>query len=307
MAKGKGHLVPLDAAGVKITPTPAIGFRAAGLADITLDCSVKKYAIVVPRQPAIPGAAFYLSIALGAGDYLCQRIKEHAAGRVQFPGQMLDTEGRDGIAKLGAVKAMIARTEAWRLLLETLHETTSHLERSTPNSELLISTLAAMAFGPEHGTMGYDAGQVFGGFAYSEDDLLSRFYRDSSLFRFLAPGYGAAANLRKVLDASGPLSFYSALRLHPALTSARASAGRTSHSALPEDPLGQSSLRLTRLAGRCAILDAKADPVLAGEAQALSACASCSTGSNKAWTAEGAWKRKPLRSRCSSLCWKTRS
>ena len=43
--------------------------------------------------------------------------------------------------------------------------------------------------------MGYDAGQVFGGFAYSEDDLLSRSYRDSSLFRFLLPGYGAAARL----------------------------------------------------------------------------------------------------------------
>jgi electron transfer flavoprotein-quinone oxidoreductase len=268
LAKGKGHLVPLETAGLTVTPTPAIGFRAAGLADITLDCSVKKHAIVLPRQPEIPSAASYLAIALGAGDYLCQRIKEHAAGRVQFPGQMLDTEGRDGIAKLGAVKAMIARAEAWRLLLETLYETASHPELGTLNSklDLLISTLAALAFGPEHGTMGYDAGQVFGGFAYSEDDLLSRFYRDSALFRFLAPGYGAASRL---LAALGPQSFSSALRLHPALTSARVSAGRAQHSALPGEPLDKSALRLTRLAERCAAIDAKADPRLSGEAQAL--------------------------------------
>jgi electron transfer flavoprotein-quinone oxidoreductase len=255
MANRKGHLVPLGTAGITVTPTPAIGFRAAGLADITFDCRVKKYAIVLPRQPDIPNAASYLAIALGAGDYLCQRIKEHAAGRVQFPGQMLDTEGRDGIAKLGAVKSMIARTEAWRLLLETLYDNLSHLELSTLNSELLMSTLAAMAFGPEHGTMGYDAGQVFGGFAYSEDDLLSRFYRDSSLFRFLAPGYGAAASLRKILNADGPRSFQSALG--------------NPKSAISGEPLEKSALGLTRLAERCAAIDAKADPLLSGEAQAL--------------------------------------
>ena len=125
------------------------------------------------------------------------RVKEHASGRVQFGGQMLDTEGRDGIAKLGAVKALIARVEAWRLMLQSLYD--SAVAFRIPHSalrtalDLVYSALAAKAFGPEPGSMGYDAGQVFGGFAYSEDDLLSRFYRDSSLFRFLCPGYGAAA------------------------------------------------------------------------------------------------------------------
>jgi hypothetical protein len=65
---------------------------------------VKKQAIMIAEKKDASDAASYLAIALGAGDYLCKRIKEHAAGRVQFPGQMLDTEGRDGIAKLGAVK-----------------------------------------------------------------------------------------------------------------------------------------------------------------------------------------------------------
>jgi alkylation response protein AidB-like acyl-CoA dehydrogenase len=179
------------------------------------------------KKEDVPDSVSYLAIALGAADYLCRRVKEHAAGRIQFPGQMLDSEGRDGIAKLGAVKAMIARTEAWRLLLETLYETLSAtslnggdiiraeaatqdwgegvLRKAQPahDFDLLCAALSAIAFGPERGAMGYDAGQVFGGFAYSEDDLLSRFYRDSSLFRFLPPGYGAAQKLNAAL---GPMS-----------------------------------------------------------------------------------------------------
>ena len=135
IAGNRGHLVPLSAPRVTITATPAIGFRAAGLADISLDCTVKKLAILSTEPEGAPDPASYLAIALGAGDYLCRRIKEHATGRVQFPGQMLDTEGRDGIAKLGAVKALIARTEAWRLLLETLYEVSTHSELRTPNSE----------------------------------------------------------------------------------------------------------------------------------------------------------------------------
>jgi alkylation response protein AidB-like acyl-CoA dehydrogenase len=112
---------------------------------------------------------------------------------------MLDSEGRDGIAKLGAVKTLIARTEAWRLLLEKLYDIASHsalrlcprlrvqdasagyIPHSAMEFDLLCSSLAALAFGPEPGAMGYDAGQVFGGFAYSEDDPNSRFYRTAPL------------------------------------------------------------------------------------------------------------------------------
>ncbi len=274
IARERGHLVPLSSAGITVTPTPAIGFRAAGLADVALNCTVKKYAIIVPEKSADPDAASYLAIALGAGDYLCKRIKEHALGRVQFPGQMLDTEGRDGIAKLGAVKAMIARTEAWRLLLETLYDTiiiSSPLggedrgEGGSPHSalrkepalegfyrgqseihlDLLCSTLAALAYSPEPGSMGYDAGQVFGGFAYSEDDLLSRFYRDSALFRFLAPGYGAAEKLNASLVTGIP------------------------QSAFRDEPLNKLARKLAELDKKNASLPENADPGLAGQAKAL--------------------------------------
>jgi electron transfer flavoprotein-quinone oxidoreductase len=278
LANGKGYLVPLSTPGVTISPTPAIGFRAAGLSDISLDCTVKKQTVTIPKKEGVPNSASYLAIALGAADYLCRRVKEHAASRIQFPGQMLDTEGRDGIAKLGAVKAMIARTEAWRLLLETLYAILSatsspgedglRAETVTQGSseaalrdphhaldlDLLCAALSAIAFGPERGAMGYDAGQVFGGFAYSEDDLLSRFYRDSSLFRFLSPGYGAARKLHTVLG-SRELN-----HVVPALDSIDTIRG---------EPLGQLASRLKAITRLCTMLSPHADDALAGEAKAM--------------------------------------
>jgi alkylation response protein AidB-like acyl-CoA dehydrogenase/electron transfer flavoprotein alpha subunit/ferredoxin-like protein FixX len=258
ISRGKSHIVPLATSGVFVTPTPAIGFRAAGLSDIVLDCTVKKQAIIATEKESVPDPASYLAIALGAGDYLCRRIKEHAAGRLQFPGQMLDTEGRDGIAKLGAVKAMIARTEAWRLLLEMLYEGFSHSALRTPHSALefglLCATISAIAFGPEPGAMGYDAGQVFGGFAYSEDDLLSRFYRDSSLFRFIAPGYGSAQKLNAALGSS---DLDRALPLLGSLDAARG------------EPLAPLAARLKEISRRCTTLPPHADPAPAGEAKAI--------------------------------------
>jgi len=255
LANQRGHVVSLSAPGVTLAPSPAIGFRAAGLTDIALNCTIKKLPIIVPASRTVPDAASFLAIALGAADYLCTRVKEHALGRIQFPGQMLDTGGRDGIAKIGAVKALIARTESWRLLLETLYQASFHAELRTPNSEpvfnLLCATVAAASFSPEPGTMGYDAGQVFGGFAYSEDDLLSRFYRDSALFRFLAPGYKAAAEFHAAIAGD--------LALHPA-------GGLPAPS---EDPLGPLVARLQGLMKECTALPRNADKALVGEAEAI--------------------------------------
>ena len=257
-AQDKGHLVPLPSPGVMITPTPAIGFRAAGLSAIVLDCTVKKLVITIDEKKNRPGAASYLAIALGAGDYLCKRIKEHAAGRVQFPGQMLDTEGRDGIAKLGAVKALIGRTEAWRLLLESLFVVASQSEIRNPKSsmefELVCASVASAAFSPGPGAMGSDAGQVFGGFAYSEDDLLSRSYQDSSLFRFLAPGYRASANLHAALGEE------KLEHAHAQFSSLAVKHGT---------PLGPLASRLTAIIRKCAEISPRADASLAGLAKAV--------------------------------------
>ena len=255
-AGNSGYLVPFTQSGVTITPAPAIGFRAAGLSDIGIDCLVEKQALAIQGHSPVPDARSCLAIALGAADYLSLRVKEHASGRVQFPGQMIDTEGRDGIAKLGAVKALIARIEAWRMLLQTLYDVSFHSEVPTRHSELglLFSTIAAKAFGPEPGSMGYDAGQVFGGFAYSEDDLLSRFYRDSSLFRFLAPGYGAAAALNRTLagqDLEQAIPFLGSL------------------DTVQGEPLQPLAFRLHAIMKKCADLAGQPDASLAGEAKAM--------------------------------------
>jgi len=254
IAGGRGNVIPLSSTGVTITSTPAIGFRAASLSDVTLDCSVIKKDIIVCDNNGVPDAFFYLAIALGAADYLSRRAVEHATGRIQFPGQMLDAEGRDGIAKFGAVKAMISRIEAWRLLLKTLFDSYGELKSPDLNIDLLSSTLAATAFSPEPGSLGYDAGQVFGGFAYSEDDLLSRFYRDSALFRFLSPGYGAAASLHALFLLRGR----DGSRFQPNLSMT-----------VQGEPLERLAKQLEEIESRCIDLRQGANPMLAGQARAL--------------------------------------
>ena len=200
LGRERGHLVPLSSAGVTITPAPAIGFRAAGLADIVLDCRVKKYAIVVPDPREVPDAAAYLAVALGAGDYLCRRIKEHAAGQGPVPGPdaRYRGTGRHRKARRGQGHDRPDRGMApppRNAVRRSIRAQPSVRQSSSLEFDLLCSTIAALAYSPEPGSMGYDSGQVFGGFAYSEDDLLSRSYRDSALFRFLSPGYGAAEKL----------------------------------------------------------------------------------------------------------------
>lgn len=258
ISKGKAYTVSLNDPGIVIKPTPAIGFRASGLADIVLDCRIEKNSSIPAPDCVVPDPYSYLSIALGAGDYLCRRVKEHAAGRVQFPGQMLDTEGRDGIAKLGAVKAMIARTEAWQHLLERLYHRSQRDDQSGDAQNgfsLLCAVIAAMAFGPEHGLMGYDAGQVFGGFAYSEDDLLSRAYRDSALFRFLSPGYGASTKLHAAVAGKD---------LETSFTDELGSLD-----SIDGEPLQRLVVRWRELKGRSARLPEKVEPALSGDVQAL--------------------------------------
>ena len=152
------------AARPELAGQPWIGLTAAR-------CAWKEF---VPEQtPTLPQvAADVCAIALGAGEMLLERCKQHATSRVQFPGLFKDEDGRDGIAKFGSVKKLLSEMEAQVYLLETM---LSHADKDPA----MVKLLACEAFGPDPGSLTYNAGQIFGGTAYSEDDVLSKFYRDS--------------------------------------------------------------------------------------------------------------------------------
>ncbi len=149
----------------------------------------------IPEQtPTLPQvAADVCAIALGAGEMLLERCRQHATSRVQFPGLFKDEDGHDGIAKFGSVKKLLSEMEAQVYLLEALLDVVGQAAR-LPNTTAgdapalqndaaaLVKILASTAFGPDSGSLAYNAGQIFGGTAYSEDDVLSKFYRDSVCF-----------------------------------------------------------------------------------------------------------------------------
>jgi electron transfer flavoprotein-quinone oxidoreductase len=182
------------AAGLAITPLAALGLRGAGLArvqmrDTALAESREVDAERLARLWHVLSAADLIAIAFGMTDLLCRRAIEQATNRVQFPGLFHDEEARDAIGKFGAVKKMVADMAARRYLLETLDHVLSPrgYEPADAARAGLLKALAAEALGTAPGSVAYNAGQVFGGTGYSEDDLLSKFYRDAAAWRFLGP------------------------------------------------------------------------------------------------------------------------
>jgi electron transfer flavoprotein-quinone oxidoreductase len=134
----------------------------------------------VPEQtPSLPQvAADMCAIAIGTGEMLLERCHQHSTSRVQFPGLFKDEDGHDGIIKFGSVKKLLSEMEAQVHLLRAL---LPHADKEPA----LVKLLASEALGPDPGSLTYNAGQIFGGTAYSEDDVLSKFYRDSVSFAYL--------------------------------------------------------------------------------------------------------------------------
>jgi alkylation response protein AidB-like acyl-CoA dehydrogenase/electron transfer flavoprotein alpha subunit len=181
--------------GLEIEPVPTLGLRGAGICRLRLTDSFhhEATAAVAPdevlRLWSVVSAADLISIAFGMTDLLCRRAVEQATSRVQFPGLFHDEKARDPIGKFGAIKKMVAEIAARRYLLETLDHDLSPRELGPDAAAYaaLAKALAAEALGTAPGSVTYNAGQVFGGTAYSEDDLLSKYYRDAAAWRFLGP------------------------------------------------------------------------------------------------------------------------
>jgi alkylation response protein AidB-like acyl-CoA dehydrogenase/electron transfer flavoprotein alpha/beta subunit/ferredoxin-like protein FixX len=192
-------IVPADRSGetpgLHVEPLATLGLRGAGMARVRLDglSLPPSHAVVdhdrIRRVWHALSAADLTSIAAGMADELCRRAVGHATSRVQFPGLFHDEQARDTIGKFGAVKKMIAAMAARRYLIETLDHTLSPTDFSSASVERasLVKAVVAEAMGTAPGSLAYNAGQVFGGTGFSEDDILSKFYRDAAAWRFLGP------------------------------------------------------------------------------------------------------------------------
>ena len=166
------------ASGVSQKAIGTIGLRKAAPLEITLSSvTAEKIDFKGTDQLIEEGIDLYYEAVLGAGEYLLDKSITHASGRIQFPDLFQDEHGRDGIIKFGAVKALIAHI-ACRL----------EMLKAAKNSDIpaaLKYVQAGKWLGTQEGSFTYNATQVFGGTGFSEDDTLSPYYRDASIFKFL--------------------------------------------------------------------------------------------------------------------------
>jgi len=177
-------------AGLTLEPLPTLGLRGAGLVRVRAsndlqaetDQTVDRAALL--RTWECVSGFDLIAIAMGIADYLCGRAIDHAASRVQFPGLFHDEESRDTIGKFGAVKKMIAEMATCKQLIKHCLPGFEVTEAAATRVGV-VKAMVAEVLGTAPGSIAYNAGQIFGGTGYSEDDTLSKFYRDASAWRFL--------------------------------------------------------------------------------------------------------------------------
>lgn len=165
--------VLVDAQGQRHTPAAirAHGMGADGAQPVRREVPAGMSGL--RATPAM--AATSLALALGQARVLRERAREYAATRVQFRGEIKDAEGRETIGKFGAVKHMLAAIERGVILMERAR---AHIEQK-PHAVL---ALARRHMGPWMDAIPWMAGQIFGGMAFSEEEIFAPRYRDATLF-----------------------------------------------------------------------------------------------------------------------------
>jgi len=155
-----------------------IGLRKAAPVEITLENYIaEKLDFGGVNQLIEEGTELFYDAIIGAGEYLLDKSISHASGRIQFPDLFQDEHGRDGIIKFGAVKALISHIACRLEMLKAAKKS------DIPKSIKYVQ--AGKWLGTQEGSFTYNATQVFGGTGFSEDDTLSPYYRDASIFKYL--------------------------------------------------------------------------------------------------------------------------
>ena len=162
-----------DAQGNSPQPGPAIAHASGGDAAQPVRMQVEAGLSGFRATPEM--AQLSLALAVGQAEVLRTRAVEYAAQRVQFRGELQDSEGRDGIAKFGGVKHMLAGMEQAVALLHLARD------RCAPEPAKVLA-LVREHMGPWMDAVPWLAGQIFGGMGYSEEDILAPRYRDAMLF-----------------------------------------------------------------------------------------------------------------------------
>ena len=184
-----------DPSQIEAKKVGTIGLRSCENVEMNL-CAVDVEEVKGASIQAIlaNGEELFLSAVIGAGETLLEKSLEHANGRVQFPDLFHDERGRDGIAKFGAVKALLSHMICRLEVLKTLD---TEYGRTMPLAYRYLQ--AGKYLGTQEGSLTYNATQVFGGTGFSEDDILSPFYRDASIFKYIL---GAPSECIELLPAA---------------------------------------------------------------------------------------------------------
>ncbi|MHB8253849.1 MAG: FAD-binding protein [Acidiferrobacter sp.] len=117
-------------------------------------------------------ARYYCAFMEGCGRALQAHASAYANTRVQFSGAYRDRLGRDTIIKFGAVKHLLA-------VIEYALASARALPIMCDREPQAVVALLKARFGVSLDSVAWAAGQIFGGIAYSEDDILSPRYRDA--------------------------------------------------------------------------------------------------------------------------------